>query len=151
MKALLFPVTIALGAWPLAAQTTTSTTDTTTTTTSVAPAPAPAITPPAPSPMMERMLSSLTPDEKNELLNARTKAMADNPGLQTDEMGLVEKGMMLQSGNASPEDRKAFVTAARAYKDKLQAAMIKADPNIQPILTKLEAEGEKMRESQGTP
>jgi hypothetical protein len=142
MKALLFSALIGLGATQLTAQTSTSTSTTTTTT---SPAPAPVATPSAPSPMMERMLSTLTPDEKNQIINARTKAMADNPGLQTDQMSLMEKGMMLQSDSATPEDKAAFRTAVKDYSEKLRAAMLKADPTIEPILNKLEAEGAKMR------
>jgi len=139
MKALLFSAMIGLIVLPLAAQTTTTTTSTTSTTSTTTASPAPA------NPMLQQALATLTPDEKNELLDARTKALADNPGLETEGMGLMEKGMMLQSGTASAEDRKAFEAAARDYKDRMQAAMIKADPAVQHILAKLEAEGARMQ------
>ena len=141
MKAFLLAILPGLSVLPLYAQTATTTTTTTTSSTAAAPAPAPVLTPPAPNPMMERMLSSLTPEEKNQILSARTKALADNPGLQTDEMGLMEKGLMLQSGAATDSDKEAFRAALKDYRVKLQAAMLKADPTIQPVLDKIEAEG----------
>jgi hypothetical protein len=152
MKALPLFAWIVLGLAPVSAQTSSSTTSTTTTTTTApTPIPAPVTTPSAPNPLMERMLSSLTPAEKDQIIAARTKAMADNPGLQTEEMGLMEKGMMLQSDSTTPEDREEFRSAMKDHVQKVRAAMLKADPTIQPILTKLEAQGAKMRaEQQGS-
>jgi hypothetical protein len=58
---------------------------------------------------------------------------------------------MLQSDSTTPEDREEFRSAMKDHVQKVRAAMVKADPTIQPILTKLEAQGAKMRaEQQGS-
>jgi hypothetical protein len=138
MKSLLFSA-IAFCSLPLLAQTAATTSTSTSTTTTTTPEPAPVTAPPVTNPMMQRMLSSLTPDEQNQIIAARTKAMADNPGLETDEMSLMEKGMMLHSDSATEEDKQAFRAELKDHVQKVRDAMLKADPSIQPILAKLEA------------
>jgi hypothetical protein len=147
----LLPAAIVCCSLPLFAQTAIAQTGDTTsssTTTTTAPAPAPAAAAAAPSsgnPMMDRVLSSLTPEEKNQIIAARTKAMTDNPDLQTAEMSLMEKGLMLRSDSATEADKQAFRAAIKDHVEKVRAAMLKADPTIQPILTKLEAEAAKVQ------
>ena len=151
MKALLLTALTLVGL-PLLAQTssTTSTTSTTTTSTTAPTAPTP---PPAPpqsqQQMMEQVMSTLTPAERDQLMAARQKAITDNPNLQTEGMDLMQKGMALQAGTATDADKAAFRTAAMAYGEEVRAAMIKADPAVAPLLAKVEAEGAKLRAEYG--
>jgi hypothetical protein len=57
-------------------------------------------------------MGMLTPEERQELMAARQKAMADNPDLAAQ---------------------------MKALQDKINQAMIKADPKVAPIIAKMEA------------
>jgi hypothetical protein len=94
---------------------------------------------------MEQVMSVLTPAEKTQLSAAREKALTDNPNLQTEAMDLMQKGMALQGGTATDADKESFRAAATAYGAKVRAAMVKADPTVEPILAKVEAEEAKLR------
>lgn len=140
---------LALAALPLLAQTSSTTSSTTTTTTTPPP---PAGAPPAPgggmggyASVIQQATATLTPGEKTELQTAREKAMAANPALQTEEMDLMQKVMAMQSGDASDVDRQALGQEMRAHGDKVRAAMIKADPGVQAIIDKVEAQVEKLK------
>jgi hypothetical protein len=61
----------------------------------------------------------LTKDEWTELKTAHDTALKDNPDLATEEKALRDQQM--------------------AFMQKMHDAMIKADANVAPILTKLEA------------
>jgi hypothetical protein len=143
MKALLLSA-LTLAGLPLLAQTST-TSSTTSTSTTTAPASQAAPAEHSPQAMMAQVMSVLSPAEKDQLMSARTKAMTDNPKLQTEEMDLMQKGMALQSGSATPADQEAFRTSIKSHADKVRAAMIKADPTIEPILQKVEAQAAKLR------
>ena len=73
--------------------------------------------------MMEQATATLTPAEKDQLNDARVKAMAQNPELQTEEMDLMQKMMTLQQGDATDADKQALREAMRAHGDKVRAAM----------------------------
>jgi Spy/CpxP family protein refolding chaperone len=140
MKPLLAPA-LALLTLPLFAQTPAPTTT------------APATTTATPPPtgggyaqMMEQATSTLTPQEKEQLTAARTKAMAQNPDLQTEEMDLMQKVMTIQQGgDVTDADKQALRAAMRAHGDKVRAAMIKVDPAVEAVIKKVEAEVEKLR------
>jgi hypothetical protein len=131
---------------PVLAQTDSTTTTTATSTTTTAPS-----TPPPPAPganasaMMDQVTSVLTPAEKSQLMTVRIKAMTDNPDLQTEEMGLMQKGMAMQGGTATDADRMAFRDAIKQHADKVRAAMVKTDPTIEPVLEKVDAQVAKLR------
>ncbi len=95
--------------------------------------------------MADQVTSTLTPAEKTQLMDVRMKAMAANPDLQSEEMGLMQKGMALQSGGATDADKAAFRDAIKQHADKVRAAMVKVDPTIEPVLAKIEAQIAKMR------
>jgi len=95
--------------------------------------------------MIEQATSTLTPEEKTELQTARQKAMAANPDLQAEEMGLMQKVLAMQSGSANDDDRHALGDEMRAHGDKVRAAMIKEDPNVQPIIVKVETQVAKIK------
>ncbi len=61
----------------------------------------------------------LTPEEREQLKDAREAALKANPSLETEGKDLMAK--------------------MEAYKKKLNAAMIKADPKVEPLITKMES------------
>jgi hypothetical protein len=142
MKALLLSA-LTLAGLPLLAQT--STTSSTTSTTTTAPAAQAAPGARTPQAMMTQVLSVLTPAEKDQLMAAQQKAVLDNPNLQTEAMDLGQKNMALQSGTATEADKQAFQKQAEAYANKVRAATIKADPTVEPIIVKVEAQLHKLR------
>ena len=95
--------------------------------------------------MMQEATSTLTAQEKTELQAARQKAMADNPNLQAEEMDLMQKVLAMQGGGATDDDRHALGDEMRAHGDKVRAAMIKEDPNVEPIIVKVEAQVAKIK------
>jgi len=62
---------------------------------------------------------AITPEEWQQLRTARSAALQANPDLLTNHQKLIEK--------------------MRALDDKIDAAMIKTDPTIAPIIAKFEA------------
>ena len=70
----------------------------------------------------EQRLANLSPDERQKLQAARQKAMQD-PGVQS------AKEKMRQ--------------AHHEFRDAMHAAMLKADPSIQPILNKIPTENRR--------
>jgi hypothetical protein len=94
---------------------------------------------------MQLATATLTPAEKTELQTARTKAMAADPTLQTEEMDLMQKVMAMQSGDSADVDRQALGDEMRSHGEKVKAAMIKADPGVQPIIAKVETQVAKLK------
>jgi hypothetical protein len=70
----------------------------------------------------ERFLANLSPEERTQLRAAHHKAMAD-PAVQ------------------AAKDRKR--QSARDFRELKKAAMLRADPSLQPILDKLPARGRR--------
>ena len=95
--------------------------------------------------MMQDATATLTPAEKTQLSDARLKAMAQNPDLQTEEMDLMQKMLALQQGDVTDADKQALRDAMRAHGDKVRAAMIKVDPTVEAVIQKVEAQVEKLR------
>ena len=95
--------------------------------------------------IIQEATSTLTPQEKTELQVARQKAMANNPDLQAEEMDLMQKVIAMQGGSATDDDRHALGDEMRAHGDKVRAAMIKEDPNVQPIIVKVETQVAKIK------
>lgn len=137
MKALLLSA-LTLAGLPLLAQTSTTTTSTTTST-------APSAAQPSAQSAMAQVMSVLSPAEQTQLGTARQKAMTDNPNLQTEGITLMQKRMALESGTATAADKLAFQKEAQTYSTEVHAAMLKADPTIEPVLQKLEAQAAKLR------
>jgi hypothetical protein len=75
----------------------------------------------------------LTDAEKQELKAAHDAAIAADPSLKTEEDALKASH---QPGTPPTDADKA---AWKAFHEKMSAAMIKADPNVAPILEKLKA------------
>ncbi len=69
-------------------------------------------------------MGGLTPEDRQELMPARQEAMQANPELAQEQ---------------------------KALQDKINAAMIKADPNVAPIIAKMEATRQKRQDGDGGP
>jgi len=82
-------------------------------------------------------LSFLTDAEKAELKKAHDAAIAADPSLAEQEKANQEAMEQAhQSGQPPTEDQRA---AFKAFRDKMDAAMIKADPAVAPIIEKIKA------------
>jgi hypothetical protein len=91
-------------------------------------------TPPSgPPPGAPHRLAFLTDAERQELKTAHDAAIAADPSLQTDEEALKASH---QAGTPPTDADKA---KWQAFHDKMDAAMIAADPNVAPILAKIKA------------
>jgi hypothetical protein len=76
----------------------------------------------------DRGMGSLTDAQKKELKAAREAAFAADPSLKTEADALKASR---ESGTPPSDADKA---SWKAFQEKLNAAMIKADPNVAPIL-----------------
>ena len=110
-----------------------------------APPSAPAAPPPSAASMADQVTSVLTPAEKTQLTDVRTKAMAANPDLQTQQMDLMQKVAAMQEGSATDADKTALRGEAMQFQQKVRAAMVKIDPTVEPVLEKVEAQVAKLR------
>jgi Spy/CpxP family protein refolding chaperone len=79
----------------------------------------------------------LTDAEKQELHKAHDAAEAADPSLATEEKSLMA-GMESSRDSGQPPS-KDDMEKMRAFHDKMDAAMIKADPAVAPIIAKLKA------------
>jgi len=79
----------------------------------------------------------LTDAEKQELHKAHDAAITADPALGTEEKDLMDQMKQAhESGNPPSDDLKAKM---HAFHEKMDAAMIKADPAVEPILAKIKA------------
>ena len=92
----------------------------------------------------QRMLSFLPADQQTEVMDAYKKAIADHPDLQAEENDLRTNHPDFET--ATEEDRMAFMEKIRAHQEKIRAAMLKEDPKIDPILTKIDEHRKEMRQ-----
>jgi hypothetical protein len=75
----------------------------------------------------------LTPAEKAELKKAHDAAIAADPSLETE--GAALRASHQPGTPPSDADKAKF----EAFHEKMDAAMIKADPAVEPILAKMKA------------
>jgi hypothetical protein len=94
--------------------------------------------------MGQRMMAGLTDAEKQQLMAARQKALADNPQLQQEMKDLQAKHQAAMSPDADPSAREGMMKAFRTYMQDMHAAMLKADPTIGPVLDKVDANRKAM-------
>ena len=79
----------------------------------------------------------LTDAERAELKKAHDEAITADPALGTEEKANMEAMKAAHdSGTPPTEEQKAQF---HAFRDKLDAAMIKADPAVEPIIEKIKA------------
>ena len=79
----------------------------------------------------------LTPAEKAELKKAHEAAIAADPSLGTEEKSLHEAMKAAHESGTPPSE--ADKQKMHDFRDKMDAAMVKADPDVAPILAKIKA------------
>jgi hypothetical protein len=77
----------------------------------------------------------LTDAEKAELKKAHDAALAADPTLATDEKANMD-AMKAAHEAGTTDDQKAQM---HAFREKMDAAMLKADPDVAPVLAKIKA------------
>jgi hypothetical protein len=93
----------------------------------------------------QRMLSFLSPADKEKFLAARKKVMEANPDLKTEGEELMKEGKDMRGGDAAPEDKQEFFEKFMAYQQKVRAAMLKDDPSLQSIFDQMDQHRSQMR------
>jgi Spy/CpxP family protein refolding chaperone len=94
-------------------------------------------------------MSFLTDAEKAELKKAHDAAIAADPSLATEEQSIHEAMQSAHESGTPPSD--ADKAQWHAFHDKLDAAMIAADPAVAPIIAKIKAHHHGPGASGGTP
>jgi hypothetical protein len=85
--------------------------------------------------------SVLTAAEKAQLKTAHDEAIATDPSLKTDADNLKQQFAALKSkgDSATKGEMRAVHAQAREFHQKLQAAELKLDPTLAPVLAKVNA------------
>lgn len=88
----------------------------------------------------------LTPDEQAKLEAARKKAIESDPSLKAEMEAMKQehKAMKDAGTRPTPDQRKEMMAKRKAFEEKLDAATIKADPSVAPILEKIKAHRQEM-------
>ena len=136
MKSLLLGITgcfLLGGSFPLHAQT------------NAAPAGAPAN---SQIPQANSMLSFLTPAEQIQYANARAKALSDNPDLKAEGEKVAQEGVGAMTADATAAEKQAFIEKMNSHRQKLRQAMLKEDPTLEPIFTKIDKQISEMKAKQ---
>jgi hypothetical protein len=79
----------------------------------------------------------LTPEESQEVSKAHSAALFASPRLNDEERKLWGEFRAARDSGQRPSPD--VMAELRDYNAKLRAAMIQADPNVEPVLVKLEA------------
>ncbi len=91
--------------------------------------------PPIPPPV--RAGSPLSAQEDQEVNQAHSAALAADPSLNAEERNLWAKLKAARDAGAGPTPE--LMTELRDFNSKLETAMIKIDPQVEPLLQKLDA------------
>jgi hypothetical protein len=79
----------------------------------------------------------LTDAEKQELHKAHDAAIAADPTLETEGKNLMDQMKEAHDSGTKPSDD--LIAKMHAFREKMDAALIKADPNVAPIIAKIKA------------
>ena len=93
--------------------------------------------PPPPPGGHHHGMDFLTDAEKQELHKAHDAAVAADPTLASDEKSIGEQ--MKAAHEAGEKPSADLIAKAHAAREKMDAAMVKADPDVAPILAKIKA------------
>jgi hypothetical protein len=88
--------------------------------------------------MKHKLGRILTAEEHEKLKGVREQVMAANPALKTELDALISERREL-GRDATKEEREEFRAKMKAFHEKIQAAMLAADPSVKPILDKIAA------------
>lgn len=83
----------------------------------------------------EKALAFLSTDDRNKYLDAKSKALVDNPDLKTEQDALITQR---PARGASQDDRQAYMEKMKDHQQKLRDAMLKEDPTLQPIFDEID-------------
>ena len=86
-------------------------------------------------------LSFLSAEDRQHLLRVRRQVLASNPDLKSEQERLRQEAEDVKGkgSSASAEDKEALRKNFFAHREKMNAAMVKADPTVQPILEQVDA------------
>lgn len=97
----------------------------------------------APSP-----LAILTSAEQVQYATAHQKALEDNPALKSEGEQLLEQGRHI----SSPAEAQVFGEKMNSHRQKLRQAMLKEDPTLGPLFTKIDRHLSQMKaQAQASP
>jgi hypothetical protein len=82
-------------------------------------------------------MDSLTEAEKQEMHKAHDAAVAADPSLGTQEKDLMDQMKAAHDAGGPPSED--LRDKMHAFRETMDAAMIKADPGVEPILAKIKA------------
>ncbi len=97
-------------------------------------------------------LDFLSADEKAHFLRVRRQVMTDNPDLKAEQESLRKEWQSVRGkgADAPAEDKETLRNHFLAHNEKMTAAMLKADPSVQPILDKIkDHRQERFRQAAG--
>ena len=86
-------------------------------------------------------LSFLSAEDRQHLMRVRRQAVEGDPQLKSEQENLKQEWQSLKAkgSSATPEDKETLRRDLRANNEQLEAAMLKIDPTIQPILDQIKA------------
>jgi hypothetical protein len=92
-------------------------------------------------------LSFLNPVDRAHLLRVHRQVLAENPDLKSEQQSLMteRQEMKAQGSSLTPADRRAFREKVVAHSEKMDAAMRKDDPTVEPILEQVKAHARARR------
>jgi len=98
---------------------------------------APAPTKPSSGAPEPQALAILTPDQQVEYARARAKALADNAALNAENDALkAQYADVMAHGTAA--QKQMMLEKVDSHRHKLRQAMLKADPNLEPIFAQID-------------
>jgi hypothetical protein len=90
---------------------------------------------------LKKLAKVLTPAELAQYQKDQAAALAANPDLKKEADALAAQRATLKSqGDSAPPDAKSTLKlASKEHAKKVEIAMLKIDPSIQPVLAKIKA------------
>jgi hypothetical protein len=86
-------------------------------------------------------LSYLSAQDRQHLLRVRRQVLAGDPDLKSEQESLRKEADFVKGKgtDASADDKETLRNNFLAHREKMNAAMVKADPTVQPILDQVDA------------
>jgi len=86
-------------------------------------------------------LGFLSAEDRQHLMRVRQQVLNDNPDLKTEQESLMkEREYVKNKGtDATADDKQTLRNNFLAHSEKMEAAMVKVDPTVQPILEQVKA------------
>jgi hypothetical protein len=86
-------------------------------------------------------LSYLSADDRVHLMKVRKQVLESQPDLKTEQESLEKEWKFVKGKgtDATPEDKETLRNNFQAHNEKMNAAMLQADPSIAPVLDQVKA------------